>query len=147
MNSFRGRCVISGSIKTTCVVSRRNVNLTASFKASVLAGKRRVYCADQDNPDLFGRRLDGRILCLPAIVGATTAGLVLHSLCKTPMAPAALLFAGPIDPVTAAGVILAEEWMGKSIPTIDRLGEEFLDAVEHGMVIEVTPEGTIMCFD
>ena len=48
-----------------------------------------------------------------------------------------------ISAAYAAGVILADVWVGKRIVVIDQLGKEFLDGVEQGQEIEVFEDGHI----
>jgi hypothetical protein len=43
--------------------------------------------------------------------------------------PKALLYADPVDPVSAAGLFMSDIWLEKRIVTIDMLGDEFLEAV------------------
>ncbi len=58
--------------------------------------------------------------------------------------PAALLFSENIDSLAAAGVILADVWVGKSVITIDSLGKEFLDTVKTGDSLEIRKDGTVI---
>ena len=58
--------------------------------------------------------------------------------------PACLLFSKPIDSLAAAGVILADVWTDASMPTVDSLGDEFLQAVETGMTVTVEEGGIVI---
>jgi uncharacterized protein len=140
---FKGRPIIPGDIRGECVVSRQGMNTLASFQKSALAKKKRVVCADQNNPDLFGKVLNGKVICLPVTIGSTLGGMVLQVVACLGIAPAALLFSEEIDSLAAAGVILARTFNQKTIVTVDRLGREFLEHVRDGMVVEITPDGTV----
>ena len=144
---FQGRPVIAGSINGECVVSRQGVNTLATFQKSALKNAKCVISSDQNNPDLLGRNLTGKILCLPRTIGSTTGGLVLQTVCDMGIAPAALLFAEPIDSLAAAGVVLAKVWDKSSIIAVDRLGQEFLRAVETGMLVEIREDGSVILPD
>ena len=58
--------------------------------------------------------------------------------------PACLLFSNPIDSLAAAGAVLADVWLDNvRMPVVDSLGQEFLDYVQDGMNITVSPDGTV----
>jgi hypothetical protein len=59
------------------------------------------------------------------------------------IAPSAMLFADHIDSLAAAGVILADVWVGKRIIVVDQLGKEFLSSVEQGQRIEIFEDGRV----
>ena len=110
-------------------------------------GDKKATCGDQNNPDLHGKQLAGKALCLPMTIGSTTGGLVLYCACAMERQPACMLFSKPIDSLAAAGSILASVWLeGVSMPVVDCLGDEFLDYVKDGMSITVTKDGTV-CVD
>jgi len=140
---FKGRPVVAGSVAAECVVSRQGVNTLATFQKSALKKAKCVISSDQNNPDLFGKNLTGKILCLPRTIGSTTGGLVLQTVCDMGIAPAALLFSESIDSLAAAGVILAKVWDSSPIIAVDRLGPEFLAAVKSGMKVQVDADGTV----
>ncbi len=144
IRTFSGRAVIPGEISATAVVTRQGFNTLASFQKSAMAKKSEMICSDQNNPDLFGKNLTGRALCLPQTIGSTTGGMVLQTVADMGAAPAALLFSQSIDSLAAAGVILSAVWNDRRIVTVDRLGEEFLAFVEDGMRITVKEDGTVM---
>ncbi|MCL1895146.1 MAG: hypothetical protein FWG03_01210, partial [Clostridiales bacterium] len=56
---------------------------------------------------------------------------------------ACLLFSKPIDSLAAAGAILAEVWTDSSMPTVDSLGDAFLEAVQTGMSVTVAEDGLV----
>jgi predicted aconitase with swiveling domain len=110
-------------------------------------GDKKATCGDQNNPDLHGKELAGKALCLPQTIGSTTGGLVLYCACAMGRQPACMLFSQPIDSLAAAGSILASVWLdGVQMPVVDSLGEEFLAYVKHGMTITVK-DGGIVCVE
>jgi predicted aconitase with swiveling domain len=144
MKTFKGRAVLSGHVKGQSVVSRQGVNLLASFQKSALKKAKTVVCSDQNNKDLFGKELTGKILCLPRTIGSTTGGLVLEAVAHLGLQPMALLFSEHIDSLAAAGVILSDRWVNKRIVTVDNLGRDFLDHVQDGRPIEILEDGTVI---
>ena len=59
--------------------------------------------------------------------------------------PACMLFSKPIDSLAAAGSILASVWLdGIQMPVIDSLGDDFLEAVKTGDLVEVQQDGTVV---
>lgn len=141
--TFQGRPVVPGEAKAAAVVSHGGLNTLATFQKSLLAKAKEAVCADQNNPDLYGKVLTGKALCLPKTIGSTTGGMVLHTACAMGVAPAAMLFSEPIDSLAAAGAILADVWTDNSMPAVDNLGEEFLNTVQDGMSITVAADGTV----
>jgi len=124
-------------------VSHGGLNTLASFQKSLQFGDKTAKCGDQNNPDLYGKPMAGKALCLPQTIGSTTGGMVLHTACSMGAAPAAMLFSLPIDSLAAAGAILADVWTPHSMPTVDNLGEEFLAYVRDGMTLTVHADGTV----
>lgn len=141
--SFKGRAIISGEMRGECVVTRQGMNTLASFQKSALAKKKQIICSDQNNPDLYGKNLSGKVICLPTTIGSTVGGMALQVAACLGIAPAALLFSEEIDSLAAAGVILAKTFNNKTIVTIDRLGREFLDSVKDGMTVEISADGRV----
>jgi predicted aconitase with swiveling domain len=68
---------------------------------------------------------------------------VLYCASAMGAAPACLLFSEPIDSLAAAGAILSDVWTESSLPTVDSLGEDFLEYVKEGMLIEVMEDGIV----
>jgi len=140
---FKGRVVVGGNVSALAIVSKQGFNTLASFQKSLLAKKTDAVCSDQNNPDLFGKPLSHKALCLPQTIGSTTGGLVFLTASAMGAAPACLLFSGPIDSLAAAGAILSDVWTDNSMVTVDSLGQDFLDFVKDNMQITVSSDGTV----
>ena len=144
MKEFHGRVIAPGTVTAEAVVSHGGFNTLASFQGALQFGDKKATCGDQNNPDLHGKELAGKALCLPQTIGSTTGGLVLYCACAMGRQPACMLFSGPIDSLAAAGSILAAVWLdGIQMPVIDNLGEEFLNYVQHGITVTVKEDGTV----
>ena len=147
MKQFKGRVVASGKVTAEALVSHGGLNTLASFQKALQFGDKNATCGDQNNPDLYGKQMAGKALCLPQTIGSTTGGMVLYCACSMRRQPACLLFSKPIDSLAGAGVILADVWLegeGVSMPVIDSLGDEFLSFVKTGMKITVEEDGTVI---
>ena len=144
MKEFKGRVVAPGTVSATAVVSHGGFNTLASFQGALQFGDKKATCGDQNNPDLHGKELAGKAVCLPQTIGSTTGGLVLYCACAMERQPACMLFSKPIDSLAAAGAILASVWLPEvQMPVIDCLGEEFLNYVKDGMTITVKEDGVV----
>ena len=145
MKEFKGRVVAPGTVTASAVVSHGGFNTLASLQGALQFGDKKATCGDQNNPDLHGKELAGKALCLPQTIGSTTGGLVLYCACSMGKNPACMLFSGHIDSLAAAGAVLADVWVkGVNMPVIDSLGEEFLSYVKDGMTIEVKEGGIVL---
>ena len=144
MKTFKGRIVAPGTVTAQAVVSHAGFNTLASLQGALQFGDKKATCGDQNNPDLHGKELAGKALCLPQTIGSTTGGLVLYCACAMGRQPACMLFSNPIDSLAAAGSILASVWCpDATMPVVDSLGQEFLDYVKDGMSITVREDGTV----
>ena len=144
MKIFKGRVVAEGSLTAEALVSHGGLNTLASFQKALQFGDKKATCGDENNPDLYGKQMLGKALCLPRTIGSTTGGLVLYCACAMKRQPACMLFSEPIDSLAAAGAVLSDVWLeGSPLPVIDCLGEEFLDYVKDGMKITIKPDGTV----
>ena len=144
MKIFKGRVVAEGSLTAEALVSHGGLNTLASFQKALQFGDKKATCGDQNNPDLYGKQMLGKALCLPRTIGSTTGGLVLYCACAMKRQPACMLFSEPIDSLAAAGAVLSDVWLeGSPLPVIDCLGEEFVDYVKDGMKITIKPDGTV----
>ena len=147
MREFKGRIVTPGTVTAQAVVTHGGLNTLASFQKALQFGDKNATCGDQNNPDLYGKAMAGKALCLPQTIGSTTGGMVIYCACAMGRQPACMLFSNPIDSLAAAGSILASVWLdGVQMPVVDSLGEEFLNYVQDGMNITVKEDGTV-CVD
>ena len=110
MKEFKGRKLSGGSWQGEAVVSHQGVNTLATFQSSALLGKKQVDAGDQNNPDIYGKNITGKALCLPQTIGSTTGGLVIQTICSMGINPSAFLFANHIDSLAASGIALATVW-------------------------------------
>ena len=145
MKEFKGRVIAPGTVTAEALVSHNGLNTLASFQGALQFGDKKATCGDQNNPDLYGKQLAGKALCLPQTIGSTTGGLVLYCACAMERQPACMLFSKPIDSLAAAGSILASVWLeGINMPVVDSLGEEFLEYVKDGMMISIGADGRVI---
>ena len=144
MKKFKGRIVAPGTVKAEALVSHGGLNTLASYQKALQFGDKKATCGDQNNPDLYGKQMVGKALCLPQTIGSTTGGLVLYCACSMKRQPACMLFSNHIDSLAAAGAILADVWLDDvTMPVVDCLGDEFLDYVKDGMMITIEEDGTV----
>ena len=145
MKEFKGRVVTPGSVTAEALVTHGGLNTLASFQKALQFGDKKATCGDQNNPDLYGKQMLGKALCLPQTIGSTTGGMVLYCACSMKRQPACMLFSNHIDSLAAAGAILADVWLEDvTMPVIDCLGDEFLEYVKDGMKITVKEDGTVV---
>ena len=145
MREFKGRVVTPGETKAEAVVSHVGFHTLGSLQKPLQFGDKTAKCGDQNNPDLYGKPIAGKALCLPQTIGSTTGGMVLYCACAMERQPACMLFANHIDSLAAAGAILADVWLEHvSMPVVDCLGEEFLSYVKDGMTISVKEDGVVV---
>ena len=144
MREFVGRVVAPGTVTAPALVSHGGLNTLASFQKALQFGDKKATCGDQNNPDLYGKQMLGKALCLPQTIGSTTGGLVLYCACAMERQPACMLFSKPIDSLAAAGSILASVWLPQvQMPVVDSLGDEFLEYVKDGMTVTIGEDGTV----
>lgn len=145
MKEFKGRIITPGKIQAEALVSHNGLNTLASFQKALQFGDKTATCGDQNNPDLYGKKMAGKALCLPQTIGSTTGGLVLYGATAMKRQPACMLFSGPIDSLAAAGAILASVWLEDVVmPVIDNLGDDFLSYVKDGMIINIQDDGVVV---
>ena len=148
MKRFQGRVVAPGTTTAEALVSHGGLNTLASFQKALQFGDKNATCGDQNNPDLYGKQMAGKALCLPQTIGSTTGGLVIYCACAMGRQPACMLFSQPIDSLAGAGIILADVWLDNiQMPVVDSLGEEFLGYVKEGMTITVEENGVVAVED
>lgn len=148
IKQFKGRVIAEGEVTAPALVSHGGLNTLASFQKALQFGDKSATCGDQNNPDLYGKKMVGTALCLPQTIGSTTGGMVLYCACAMKRQPACMLFSKPIDSLAAAGAVLADVWVEDvTMPVIDSLGDEFLEFVKDGMTITVSSDGTVTVED
>ena len=143
MKIFQGRVVVPGTAKAQALVTHSGFNTLASYQKSLMFGDKTGKCSDQNNPDLYKKPMAGTALCLPQTIGSTTGGMVLFTAASMGRQPACLLSSKPIDSLAAAGAILAGVWSEHPMPTVDSLGDEFLQAVRTGDTVTVGENGVV----
>lgn len=143
-STFEGRAVLPGNLEGEALVTQVGFNAYASFYNSLHENVVSAECADSGNKELFGKRLDGKIICLPYTIGSTSAGAVWQRISRLGVAPKAMLFSQPIDSLAAGGLIVNDIWAGRRIVTIDQLGESFLQVVKSGDKIIIEEDGTVI---
>ena len=144
MKKFKGRVVTPGTVTAEAVVTKNGFNTLASMQMALQFGDKEVKCGDQSNPDLHGKPMAGKALCLPQTIGSTTGALVLYCACAMKRNFSCMLFSNHIDSLAAAGAVLADVWVDDiTMPVIDCLGDEFLDYVKDGMTVTVEEDGTV----
>ena len=146
MKEFKGRIVVPGVVKAPALVSRQGFNTLASFQKSLMSKDKDATCSDQNNKDLYKKKMARKALCMPQTIGSTTGGMVLYCASAFNAAPACLLFSKPIDSLAAAGAILSDIWTENNLPTIDNLGDEFLEYVQDDMNIEILEGGIVKVY-
>ena len=72
MKTFQGRVVTPGCAQAEALVTHGGLNTLASFQKSLQFGDKTAKCGDQNNPDLYGKPMAGKALCLPQTIGSTT---------------------------------------------------------------------------
>jgi predicted aconitase with swiveling domain len=95
--------------------------------------------ADARHPE-FGQSIAGRVLCVPATVGSSSAAAILLELVHGHRAPAAIVLHEP-DAILLLGLIVAKE-MGYETPIALRLDREQFSAL-HGREIAVSETGVL----
>jgi predicted aconitase with swiveling domain len=126
------------------LVTHVGFNAYACFNTSLHEGMISAECADSGNKELFGKRLGGKIICLPNTTGSTSAGAVWQRIARLGVAPKAMLFSNPIDSLAAGGLIIADLWAGMRIITVDQLGDEFLHTVKNNDQIIIQEDGSVI---
>ena len=143
MKEYKGRVVVPGTCTAEALVSRNGFNTLASFQMALMFNKKGVPCGDQNNPDINGKPMQGKALCLPITIGSTTGGMILFTACKMGKAPACMLFSESIDSLAASGAIMGAVWSDTGMPVVDRLGPAFLEAVQNGDTVTVLEDGVV----
>jgi uncharacterized protein len=141
MQSFKGRVVHAGNFEGEALVTHQGFNTLASFEGAIT--DKSPLCTDQNNPDLYQKKLPGTILCLPTTIGSTSGGMVILCAAALGLSPTAMLYADHIDTVSAPGIVLTSVWTDTEVICIDQLGKKFLDTVQTGHKIVIKDTGEV----
>ena len=144
MKEFKGRVIVPGTCSAEALVSHNGFNTLASFQMAIMFNKKGVPCGDQNNPEIYNQKMQGKALCLPITIGSTTGGMILYTVLAAGKAPACMLFSESIDSLAASGAIMGDVWTDSNMPVIDRLGAEFLEAVKTGDTVTVKEDGVVV---
>ncbi len=140
---FHGRILIPANIEGEAVVSRHPFNNLASFYQTVRENAPTVICSDQNNADLYGKELTGKIVCVKSSIGSTSAGAMWEEIAYRGLAPRAILFSERIDSLAAAGLVLAQIWAEHPVVAADMLGNDFLETVKDGDKVQIFANGEV----
>ncbi len=141
--TFKGRPLLSGTAEETAEVSHVGFSPSASWMDIIFKNSTSGVIKDHENKDLYDRDIKGKILCLPQSIGSSAGACMMMAAAKVDATPKVMLFANHVDSLSACGLIMADNWLGKRIITVDMLGDEFLNAVKTGDKIKVFEDGTI----
>lgn len=142
--TFKGRPLKPGNLEGKATVSKQAFNTSGSYMENMFGGNTETApCTDTSNKELAGVDLAGMILCTTQTVGSTLGGSTLMGVNALGLGPKAMLFAWPIDSVSYAGIVMDDVWYDRRIITIDKLGDEFLEAVKTGDPIKISEDGTV----
>ncbi|MBQ7602921.1 MAG: DUF126 domain-containing protein [Clostridia bacterium] len=142
--TYKGRVIAGGNLTGEAIVSHQGLNTLATFQKSALKNAKKIIGSDQNNPDVYGKVLTGKILCLPMTIGSTTGGLVIQTICQMGINPSAFLFSKTIDSLALSGITLAKIWENSNVIAIDNLGDEFLEQAETGDSITIKENGEVI---
>jgi predicted aconitase with swiveling domain len=146
MDKFQGRAVIPGQVRGNVMVSKKGFNVLSSYMGALVSNGEQTLCTDQNNPDLFQKDLSGAILCIPQVIGSTTAGMLIQTVAAMGIQPKAILFSATAESLAISGVLLADIWENTKIVTVDGLGDRFLESVQEGQTVEVAEDGVVTLF-
>lgn len=146
---YKGRVVVPGDVIAEALVTHAGFNTLANLKTAGSFLNPKGILQDMNNPEIFGRKIPGKILCLPETIGSTTGGMVLYSASCMGAGPAAMLFSKKADTLAVAGAVLTANWSEHPIVLVDDLGDEFLSSVSSGQRIHIKEDGTVLveCVD
>ena len=141
---FKGRPLLGGNLKGKALATKGPFNTTGSFLENMFAGNSTTApCTDPNNKEMFGKDLNGGILCFTTTVGSTLGGAALMGVADLGVGPKAMLFSQHVDSVSLAGLLMDDIWNDRRVITIDQLGDEFLDNVKNGDPITIKEDGTV----
>ena len=136
MKILKGKPVVKGRASGPALITKIPMNFTASFtKPKNLMPFWRSLVQDNRH-DLFNKNIKGSVFVYPATIGSTYTGMILLELINQGAGPAAIIVQN-VDPMMAAGPILADVWFGKGIPVIEYPSEDIFDTIRTGAMVEV----------
>jgi predicted aconitase with swiveling domain len=136
MKILKGKPVVKGRASGPALITKMPMNFTASFtKPKNLMPFWRSLVQDNRH-DLFNKNIKGSVFVYPATIGSTYTGMILLELMNQGAGPAAIIVQN-VDPLMAAGPILADVWFGKGIPVIEYPSEDIFDTIRTGALVEV----------
>ena len=141
---YKGRVVVPGDVIGEALVTHAGFNTLANLKTAGSFLNSRGVLQDMNNPELYGKRIPGKVLCLPETIGSTTGGMVLYCASVMGVGPACMLFSKKADTLAVAGAVLTANWSKHPIVLVDDLGEEFLQEIQEGQRIHVKEDGTVL---
>ncbi len=145
--TFKGRVVVPGKVDAEAIVTHAGFNTLANLKTAGSFLNPKGILQDHNNPEIFGKAIPQKALCLPETIGSTTGGMVLYCASCMKVGPACMLFSKKADTLAVAGAVLTANWSDYPIVLVDELGDEFLDYVKEGQMIHVSEDGTVVVED
>ena len=140
---FKGRPLLPGNVEETAEVSHVGFSPSASWIDIIFKNSTSGVIQDHESKGLYGRDIKGKILCLPQSIGSSAGACMMMAAVKVDAAPKVMLFANHVDSLSACGLLMADNWLGKRIIAVDMLGDEFLDIVKTGQEVKVYEDGTV----
>ncbi len=140
---FKGRVVVPGEVTAEAIVTHSGFNTLANLKTAGSFMNPKGILNDHNNPEIYGKKIPGKALCLPETIGSTTGGMVLYCASCMNVAPACMLFTKSADTLAVAEAVLTANWSEHPIVLVDRLGDEFLETVKEGNTVRVEKDGTV----
>jgi len=141
---YKGRVVVPGDVVAEALVTHAGFNTLANLKTAGSFLNPKGVLQDMNNPEIYGKKIPGKVLCLPETIGSTTGGMVLYCASVMGVGPAAMLFSKTADTLAVAGAVLTANWSKHPIALVDELGEEFLAEIKEGQRIHVKEDGTVL---
>ena len=142
--TFKALPLLAGNLKGKALATKGPFNTTGSYLENMFAGNSTsAPCTDPNNKEMFGKDLNGGILCFTTTVGSTLGGAALMGVNDLGVGPKAMLFSQHVDSVSLAGLLMDDIWNDRRVIVIDQLGDEFLDNVTNDDPISIKEDGTV----
>jgi predicted aconitase with swiveling domain len=125
---LQGRGITGGTARGAALVTSVPMNLTAAHtKFANFFHRSRV---EDPHHELFGERIDGRILVLPRCVGSTYTGVVLLELIRRDASPLGIVVEAA-DTLLVSGVVLADVWFERTVPVVECRDPALFDRIRN----------------